>query len=157
VWAVLSGCEEVGCYGADAFARAHRDELGRAIWIPIESTGVIGASPCYLTRETFLLTAHSDPELIALADRVATRHPELGAHASTFSGAYTEGSTGAKHGLRVLTVTYAAREGAIPEIVWHRTTDVFENVDPDMVERSERFLWELLHEIDRQGGQDTHA
>jgi len=148
VWAVLSGCEEVGCYGADAFAQAHRDELGRAVWIAIDGVGGAGASPSYLAHETFLLTTHSDPDLLALADQVAARHPELDARARSFRGAYTEGAIGGKHGFRVLSLGAHRRDGALPE--WHRPTDVVENLDPDVVARSETFLWELLREIDRQ-------
>jgi hypothetical protein len=148
VWVVLSGCEEVGCYGAEAFAQAHRDELGHAAWITIDSADGTGASPGYLRHETFLLTTHSDPNLLALADRVASRHPELDAHAYTFRGAYTEGVIGGKHGFRVLTLSGHRRDGMLPE--WHRPTDVVENLDPEVVERTETFLWELLQEIDRQ-------
>ncbi len=147
VWAVLSGCEEVGCYGADAFARAHRGELGRPAWIAVDSVGGKGADPTWVDREVFFLTAHSDRGLLALADGVARRHPELGAAASTFQGAYTEGSIGHKHGFRVLTLVALRRDGRLPH--WHRPLDVTENVDPDVVARSEGFLWELLHDIDR--------
>ena len=150
VWAVLTGCEEVGCYGADAFARAHKDELGRAIWIPVDSVGGAGGRPSYVTSETFLLTARSDPGLIAAAERVARTHPELDVGADTYDvGAYTEGSIGAKHGFRVLTLL-ALHDGAPGE--WHRPTDTVENVDPDVVARSEAFTWALLHEIDGQEG-----
>jgi hypothetical protein len=148
VWAVLSGCEEVGCYGADAFAQAQGDELGRAAWITLDNVGGSGAGPAYLTRETFLLTSHSDPDLLALADRVATRYPELDAYAHATSGAYTEGAIGAKHGFRVFTLVGYRRDGLLPE--WHRPTDVVANVEPDVVERTETFLWELLQEIDGQ-------
>jgi len=148
VWAVLSGCEEVGCYGADAFAQAHRDELGDAAWIALDSVGGAGASPAYLTREAFLLTTRSDPGLLALAGEVAARRPELDAYAHTFSGAYTEGAIGGKHGFRVLTLLSHRRDGILPE--WHRPTDVVENLDPGVVERTETFVWELLQEIDRQ-------
>jgi hypothetical protein len=149
VWALFSGCEEVGCYGADAFAQAHRSELGRAAWIALDGVGSAGTDPCYLTRETFLFTSHSDPDLIATAERVAARRPELGVAVYAFSGAYTEGAIGAKHRFRVLTLSSL---GGLTE--WHRPTDVVESLDPDMVERSESFLWELLHEIDRQAGQE---
>jgi hypothetical protein len=148
VWAVLSGCEEVGGYGADAFARAHMAELGRAVWIALETVGGTGASPAYLTHETLLLTTRSDPALLALADRVASRNPELDAHRWTFFGAYSEGAIGAQHGHRVLTLLGHRRDGALPE--WHRTTDVMENVESEALERTETFLWELLQEIDRQ-------
>ncbi len=148
VWAVLSGCEEVGCYGAEAFAQAHRDELGRAIWITLDSVGGQGAGPAYLTHETFLLPVRSDPDLLALADRVAAAHPELGAYAHGFKGAFTDGAIGGKYGFRVLTLVGHRRDGVLPE--WHRPTDVVENVDPDVVARTETFVWSLLQEIDRR-------
>jgi hypothetical protein len=147
VWALLSGCEEVGCYGADAFARAHGEELGDAAWFPLDGVGSGGGRPVYLERETFLLTARSDPGLIALAERVASRQPELDVRAGAFAaGGYTEGSIGAAHGLRVLTLT-SLRDGALAE--WHRPTDVVARVDPGVVARTEAFLWELLLEIDK--------
>ncbi len=150
VWAVLSGCEEVGCYGADDFAQVHRNELGRAAWIALDSVGGAGASLGYMTSETFLLTSRSDPDLIALANGIAARHPELDAQAYAFRGAYTEGAIGCKHGFRVLTLGGHQRGGVLPE--WHRPTDVVENLDPKVVGRTEAFLWELLQEMDRQAG-----
>lgn len=148
VWAVLSGCEEVGCYGAEAFARRHHGELGRAVWIALDSVGGQGATVGYLTQETFLLTTKSDPQLLALAEEVAKRRPELDACAHSFQGAYTEGAIGAKYGLRVLTLVGFNRGGRLPG--WHRPTDTVENLDPTVLEHSEAFVWELLGEIDRQ-------
>ncbi len=146
VWAVLSGCEEVGCYGAEAFARAHKRELGKAIWLVIDSVGGKEAGPVYITRETFLLTSRSDRELLAIAEKVASAHPELGAYSKSFRGAYTEGAIGAKHGFRVLTLVGLRRDGFLPG--WHRPTDKLENLDPKVVEKTEQFVWELLKEID---------
>jgi hypothetical protein len=40
------------------------------------------------------------------------------------------------------------RDGVLPE--WHRRTDVIERVDPETVQRTELFLWELLQELDRE-------
>jgi hypothetical protein len=149
VWTVLTGCEEVGCYGAEAFARAHKDDLGDASWITVDSVGGAGSRPSYVASETFLLTAHSDPGLVACADRIAARHPELDAGSSAYAaGAYTEGSIGAKHGFRVLTFL-AMHDGAPGE--WHRPTDTVSNVDPDVVARTEAFVWALLREIDAGG------
>ena len=147
VWAVLSGCEEVGCYGADAFAAAHRAELGDAAWIAVDSVGGAGADPSYLETETFLLTVKSDPGLVALFERICARRPELKGHPSQMRGAYTEGAIGAKHGFRVLTLIGHRRDGALPE--WHRPTDVLDRVDAGLVERTESLVWELVQEIDR--------
>ncbi len=148
VWAVLSGCEEVGCYGAEAFARAHREELGRAAWITVDSVGGTGADPMYLSKETFLLTSQSDPGLLGLADGIAARHPELQAYVHDFSGAYTEGAIGSKYGHRVLTFVSHRRDGILPE--WHRPTDVLANLDPDVVARTESFVWKVLEELNGQ-------
>lgn len=147
VWLVLSGCEEVGCYGAEDFARRQRGELGRAVWVTLDSVGGAHSSPAYLTDETFLLTVPSDPELLALAERIAARHPEWDAHPHHFRGAYTEGSIAAKYGFRPLTFTSHRRDGVLPE--WHRPTDTVEHLDPRVVEHTEAFVWELMQEIDR--------
>jgi len=148
VWAVLSGCEEVGCYGADAFAAAHRADLGDAAWIAVDSVGGAGADPSYLATETFLLTVQSDPGLVELFERVCARRPELKGHPSHMRGAYTEGAIGAKYGFRVLTLIGHRRDGALPE--WHRPTDVLDRVDAGLVERTESLLWDLLQEIDSE-------
>lgn len=148
VWLVLSGCEEVGCYGAEDFARRHRKELGRAIWITLDSVGGAHSSPAYLTHETFLLTVPSDPELVALTERIAARYPEWDLHPHRFRGAYTEGSIAAKYGFRVLTFTSHRRDGILPQ--WHRPTDTVEHLDPQVVEHTEALVWEVLQEIDRE-------
>jgi hypothetical protein len=36
--------------------------------------------------------------------------------------------------------------GELPH--WHRPTDVYENVDPDVLARTGEFLWELLQRLD---------
>lgn len=153
VWTVLTGCEEVGCYGADAFAMSHGNELGNAIWIAVDLVGGVGAVPTYITRETFLLTTRSDPELITLAESVVKDFPELEVRPHAASGAYSEGVIGGKHGFRVLTLVSFRPDGIVPE--WHRITDIVENIDPLLIERNETFLWEILHAIDRQASGDV--
>jgi hypothetical protein len=146
VWVLLSGCEEVGCYGAQAFAKSHRAELENAVWITVDTVGGRGADPCYLTQETFLLTTHSDQQLVELAGNVAAEHPELGARAHQFKSAYTEGAIGGMYGFRVLSMVNVTSEGILPE--WHQVTDIIENVDPELVGKTEIFLWELLAALD---------
>ncbi|HSG15656.1 MAG TPA: M28 family peptidase [Anaerolineae bacterium] len=147
VWTLFSGCEEVGCYGAEAFAQAHRSALGKApIWLTVDNVGGKGAGIAYLTGETFLLTAKSDPALLKLADRIAKRWPDLRAFRHQFKSAYTEGSIGVKHGFRALTLLAMRRDGTIPD--WHQSSDTADKVDPDTVERAEVFIWQLLQGID---------
>jgi Zn-dependent M28 family amino/carboxypeptidase len=47
VWALGSGCEEVGSYGAQAFADAHRGDLPGLVAISIDNVG--GAAPASAT------------------------------------------------------------------------------------------------------------
>jgi len=151
VWALLSGCEEVGCYGAEAFVRARQNELCKPIWITLDSVGGKETSIAYLTAETFLQTAKSDPNLLTLADNIADRRADLDAYRHHFKGAYTEGAIGAKHGFRVLTLLALTRQaGTLPE--WHQLSDTFDKVDPQVVQRTEEFTWELLLAIDHQAG-----
>jgi hypothetical protein len=147
VWAVLSGCEEVGLYGAEAFAQAHEDELKGASWIALDSLG--SGQIVYLTSETFLFPAKSDPELLEIARQVSERCPELDAAPYVFQGAYTDGFIGVKHGFKTLTLMGMNRAGELPE--WHRPTDDMDHLDPQVVERGEAFLLEILREIDRKG------
>ncbi len=48
VWTLLSRCEEVGCYGADAFAADHKAELKHPAWLSI---GSVGGSRCSLSNQ----------------------------------------------------------------------------------------------------------
>jgi hypothetical protein len=147
VWTLFSGCEEVGCYGAEAFAQAHRSALGKTpIWLTVDNVGGKGAGIAYLTEETFLLTAKSDPALVSLADKIAKRWPDLRAFRHQFKNAYTEGAIGVKYGFRALTLLAMRRDGTIPD--WHQTGDLADKVDPDTVERAEVFIWQLLQGID---------
>ena len=146
VWVVLTGCEEVGCYGADAFLQHHKDELSEAYWLSLDDVGGEGTMLRYLSKETFLLNTHSDPELLQIANSIATDRPELKARAHRFRGAYTEGAIGAKHGLRVLTLIATRPNGAVPD--WHRPTDVLERVGEEAIDRCEAFVKELLARID---------
>jgi hypothetical protein len=149
VYALISGCEEVGCYGADAFVKTHANSLGNAIWITLDTLGSANGDPYYLKKETMLLTSHSDPHLLEMAESTSQKKPSLNVKPySGFSGAYTEGAIGSKYGLRVLTLIALTSDGKLPG--WHRPTDTYENIDPDTVLRSQDFVWYLLQNIDSQ-------
>jgi len=146
VWGVLTGCEEVACYGADTFLKSHLDDLDEAIWLTVDSVGTRHGDPTYTVSETFLLTTQSDPALVERAQQIAQDHAELKVKPHSFRGAYSEGAIGGKYNLRVLSFGSTSRDGRVPE--WHRMTDVVEEIDMDVVERCERFTWEILKSID---------
>ena len=146
VWALNSGCEEVGLYGAAAFLREHRQELHDACFIPLDSVGGPGTGPCFITREGMVKPYRSDPGLLALCHEIAAQRPEMGAYPSVMKLGFTEGAIGVKNGLRTLTFVNLTPAGELPH--WHQPSDVFENVDPDVLSRTGEFLWELLQRID---------
>lgn len=146
VWTVHTGCEEVGCYGAVAFLREHRQRLDGACFISLDSVGGPGSGPCYITREGMVRRYHSHPDLIALADEIAAQRRDLGAYSKVMSIAYTEGAIGIKHGLPSITFVNFRPDGVLP--YWHRPDDTAENIDADVLARSEEFVWELLQRID---------
>ena len=146
VWAVNSGCEEVGCYGAAAFLREQREELGEAYFIALDSVAGPGSGPCYITREGMTRPYRSDPGLVALAGQIAADRPELGAYSKVMPLGFTEGAIGIKNGMPSLTFVNLRPDSVLP--YWHRPDDVFENVDADVLARTQAFVWELLQRID---------
>lgn len=147
VWALNTGCEEVGCYGAEAFLRDHRDGLDGAFFIVFDSVGGPGAGACFITREGMTRRYHPDKKLLYLARAVASARPDLRAYEKPMRLGYTEGAIGVKYGMRTLTFVGLGREdGVLP--LWHQPADRAENVDPQTLADTEEFVWELLQRID---------
>jgi hypothetical protein len=146
VWALSSGCEEVGCYGAAAFLREHREELKDAYFVTLDTVAGPGSGPCYITREGMTRPYRSDPGLVALADQIAADQPALGAYSKVMPLGFTEGAIGIKNGLPSLTFVNLRPDSVLPH--WHRPDDLFDNVDAEVLARTQAFLWEFLQRID---------
>ena len=146
VWIVLTGCEEVGCYGSDDFIRKHRDDLGDAAWITIDTVGSYGGTPVFLSQETFLSTAKNDEYLLETMRSISDRHPDLNAHEISMKGSYTDGAIGFKHGLRVLTLESHQADGTLSN--WHRPTDTIQAVSPECLQATESLIHRFLQELD---------
>ena len=148
IFLVNTGCEEVGCYGADAFAREYKDELKNPYWIAVDGVGTLNSNPVYFKDETFLFKTKSDKKLIEILEKISEEKPELSLKPSSFKGAYTEGAIGGKFGFRVLSFSSFSKIGALGE--WHRVTDTLKNVEIDTVEKTEKAVFELIKKIDSQ-------
>ncbi len=148
VWLVNSGCEEVGCYGADALAKEYQEELKDCYWIAVDGVGTLDSNPTYITQETFLFTTKSDKELLKKIKEISEKNPELELKEASFRGAYTEGAIGGKYGFKVLTFMSFAKTGELGE--WHRPTDTLDRVDIKTVEKTEKAVFELIKSIDNE-------
>jgi len=146
VWIVLTGCEEVGSYGAQDFLQRHASELDGGVWFTLDNIGSRDGVPVYLAQETFLTTAKSDPELLRMAHEIAAARPDLRAHEIKMKGAYTDGALGAKYGLRVLTFESHNDSGMLSD--WHRPSDTVQNVSVECADATMHLIQHLLQRID---------
>jgi hypothetical protein len=140
---LLTGCEEAGTLGAQAF-RDSRDTRGW-MFLNIDSVGGAG-SVRFLRREGVIAKWRADAGMVAAADRVAERRPELRlAPEDSPAGLTYDSSPIHAAGGRAMTIS--VQDGFIPDL--HQPTDVLANVDRDGVGRTLAAGAELVAAIDR--------
>lgn len=147
---LMTGCEEAGTLGAQAFLREH-DTAG---WLFVNFDNVGGdGSVRFLRREGVLAKWDADPGLIAAAAGVMERLPELRmAPEDSPAGLTYDSSPVLAGGGRALTLS--VQDGSIPNLHW--PTDTLANVDRDGVSRALRAGRELIGEIEA-GSADPPA
>jgi hypothetical protein len=156
-WFLLDGCEEVALYGAEAFARRHGEQLRQAMWIVLDSLGGAGGMLHFTGSETLLQTIRSDPELFRIFREVAEENPDLCAGPLPLkTGANTtDGSALARHNLRQIALVASGPPGnELLEL--HRLSDDLDHLDSDLLECSEKFVWEVLKKIDAEGSSGSY-
>jgi hypothetical protein len=129
--------------------RVNAPQLHNPNHLVIDQVGGAGTRPCVVRSERFLATAHSDPGLLSIADRIIAERPDLGATTTRLSTAYGELSIGVKYGLRSIALS-SLREGTSPH--WHKVSDTIENVDASVLDGSLELAWLLLRGIDAAAG-----
>lgn len=140
---LVTGAEESGTLGADAFLRRH-DTAG---WLFVNFDGVAApATLRYLPREGLLRTLAADPGLIDVAADIAVRRPELGLEpAEQLVGLTYDATAVLARGGRALTIS--AQDETIPN--YHQPADDARNVDTDVLARALEVGRELIAAIDR--------
>jgi hypothetical protein len=146
VWALGSGSEEVGSYGAQAFADRHRADLPGLVAISIDNVGGRGAGPCYTSVEGMVFPLKPSPELFGLAERIRAERPEMNAYTRPYTTLHTDATALMVRGVPSLSFVGLTPEGVIPD--WHQVSDVVDRVDPKTVEGTEAFVLELLRRLD---------
>ncbi len=147
VWALATGCEEVGSYGAQAFLARHARELDGLYAISIDNVGGHGAGVCHTSVEGMVFPLRPAPELVAAAERVAAAQPELGAYALPYTTLHTDATAFMSRGVPSLSFVGLTPAGVLPD--WHQASDTLERVDASTVERTEAFVRSLLLDLDR--------
>lgn len=139
-WFVFTGCEEVGLRGMHRFladATLERD----TIFINLDNVG--GGRLRYFLGEGMLAYQKYDAELIDLAAAISQRH---GGRVKPLKNWLlpTDGLLPAKAGFKAISFLAIGDDQMIPNYHWH--SDTIDNVDRDVVEFTEQFVWELLEE-----------
>ena len=150
VYLVNTGCEEVGCHGLIDWIRRHAaSDAPDARYLILDNIAGRGSDVNYVLDETVLIPVKSDPDLVALAERVAATHPALGAKPFHYKGLYSELSIASAHGQKGLGLLDFDPVTKMPPN-FHTVRDNLANVDPAVLDRSEQFAWALLQALDAE-------
>jgi hypothetical protein len=147
VWLACTGCEEVQHYGAADFFRRHRGELRNPVALVFEMLGC--AEPAWLTREGVIVPFHADPHLVAMAQRLASEHPEWGARPTQIMGGNSEMADALMAGVPALTLLCTAPRGE--GTYWHQVEDTYDKIDPQVMVRAYDFAWTFIRALDVRG------
>jgi hypothetical protein len=146
VVALMTGCEESGLLGAQAFLRS-RDTSGW-LFLNVDSVGGPGTLR-YVREEGIVNKWDADPSLIAIAERLTAERPDLGLAPSEGPIGLTYDATPVlARGGRALTLV-AGDGGVIPNYHW--PTDTPENLDPESLQRALETAREIASAVD--GGE----
>ncbi len=142
---LMTGCEEAGLLGAQAFLASH--DTGDWLFLNFDNVGGADTTLHFVLREGVGRTWPADPGLIALAEDLGARRPELQLEAARRPIGLTYDTTAVlARGGRALTFV-AARDGVIPDYHW--PTDTSDNVSPAALGRALEVGREMLAAIDR--------
>ena len=140
---LITGCEEAGTLGAQAY-RDSRGVEGR-MFLNFDNVGGPGTVR-FLRREGVIAKWDADEGLIAAAQGVADRRPDLRIAPEDDPAGLTY-DTSPIHAVGGRALTISVQDGFIPSLHW--PTDTVANVDRDGVRRTLEAGAELVGAIDR--------
>ncbi len=146
VWALGSGCEEVGSYGSQAFIARHRDALSGISAISVDNVAGTGTGVCYTSLEGMVFPLRPSPELFALAEALRAERPERQVYTLPYTTLHTDATAFMARGVPSLSFVGLTAAGVIPD--WHQVCDTVDRVDRGALEQTEAFVLELLRRID---------
>jgi hypothetical protein len=144
VWLANTGCEEVQHYGAIDFFRRHQSQLHNPVTVVFEMLGCEG--PSWLIKEGVVIPFRSDKRLAALAEKVASEHPEWRARPGMVNGANTEMADALRAGIPAITIM--GMGPTFDTSYWHQVGDTYDKMDTEAMARSYAFTWAYLQAID---------
>ncbi len=148
VWLAFTGAEETDHRGLKVLLRRHASALRDASFMSLEGVG--GGDIVYLTRQGLCRPYQPDPDLAALAGRVAARRPDLGVSPAQMT---VEDEVRTLRNWGYAAICIAGRDpatGTLP--YWHRPDDTADTTSAETMGRAADFVMEMLHELDTERG-----
>ncbi len=150
VFFVNTGCEEVHHYGMADWIKRHADtDAPDASYLVLDNIGGKNSDLNYVVEETLFFSKKSDSGLIGIAETVAKENADLPARPFSYRGLDSELSTCVRYGQKALGLLNFDPKTKIPPY-FHTARDDFDNVDPELLDKSERFAWAIMQKIDRE-------
>jgi hypothetical protein len=144
VWLAFTGAEETDHAGLKNLLREHDPVLREAAFIDMEGVG--SGEIVYLTRQGLCLHYRPSPDLLALAEKVADRQPDLDVHAAQMT---VEDEVRALRGGGYRAICIAGRDpgtGSLPH--WHRADDTADTVSAQTLEQAAGFVMAMVKALD---------
>jgi hypothetical protein len=140
---LVTGCEESGTLGAQAFLRAH----DTSDWLFLNFDSVGGpATLRFLRREGLLRMYPADAALVSVAERVAAERPDLELEPTDTPAGLTYDTTSVlARGGRALSIS--AQDETIPN--YHTSNDVPERLERDVLARALVTGREIIRAVER--------
>lgn len=140
---LLTGCEESGLLGSQAFLRS-RDTSG---WLFVNFDGVgAPATLRFLRKEGVVTSWKADGGLVRIAEAIAGARPELGLEGTDSNAGLTYDTTPVlARGGRA--ITFSAQDETIPN--YHQLTDTADRIEPARVAAALEVGREMIAAIDR--------
>ena len=153
---LLTGGEECLMEGMRSFVRSHSDQLDReSTYVLVLDTLGTGANLHYLTGEGLAVTYRHDRRLAELCEAisVAARGAagDLVATPATLATA-SDALPALLAGYPAITMQRLAADG-LPTPEHHTAADTPEAIDLEALETAERFVFELIRQLDRDVGR----
>ncbi len=98
-------------------------------------------------REGIIVPFKSDPALCEIAERLRDEHPEWKAYQAKISGGNSELSDAVRFKVPAICLFGLKPDGEAP--YWHQPQDTYEMMNPDVMEHTWEFTWQMVQEIDR--------
>lgn len=148
VFLVNTGCEEVGCFGVIDWIKRHAKDAPDADYLVLDNIGGKNSDLNYVLDETVLFPVKSDGRLVNIAGGVVKENPDLDAKPFHYRGLYSELSLCVVQGQKALGLLNFDPKTKMPPN-FHTVRDDFNNIDPALLDKSERFAWAIMEKIDR--------